>query len=64
MSTITAAPAPATRLRLTARGRRVFTTLAAAPFAAAIAFAAVSGESRSPRAMRPKALRQPSRPSR
>lgn len=49
MSTISiAAPAvhtvrSATRLRLTTRGRRVLTTLAALPLAAGIAFAALGG---------------------
>jgi len=38
-------PAPATRLRLTTRGRRVLATLVALPIAGAIAFAAVSGGS-------------------
>lgn len=42
----TAIPArPATRLRLTARGRRVLLGLAALPLAAGIAFAALSGGS-------------------
>lgn len=51
MSTISiAAPAvhpvrSATRLRLTTRGRRVLTTLAALPLAAAVAFAALGGGS-------------------
>ncbi|WP_144797223.1 LysM peptidoglycan-binding domain-containing protein [Microbacterium paludicola] len=51
MSTITVtAPSvtavrPATRLRLTARGRRVLAGLAALPLAAGIAFAAISGGS-------------------
>ncbi|WP_404475471.1 LysM peptidoglycan-binding domain-containing protein [Microbacterium aerolatum] len=49
MSTISiTAPAvrpvrPATRLRLTSRGRRVLVALAALPLAAGIAFAAISG---------------------
>jgi Tfp pilus assembly protein FimV len=47
--TVTAAstrPAlPATRLRLTTRGRRVLLTLAALPLAAGLAFAALSGGS-------------------
>ncbi|MDN3311814.1 LysM peptidoglycan-binding domain-containing protein [Microbacterium oryzae] len=37
------APAPATRLRLTLRGRRVLAGLAAAPVVAAIGFGALSG---------------------
>lgn len=36
---------PATRLRLTARGRRVLVALAALPLAAGIGFAAISGGS-------------------
>lgn len=51
MSTITFSTAaviparPATRLRLTVRGRRVLLALAALPLAAGIAFAAISGGS-------------------
>lgn len=46
MSSITfAGPVPATRLRITARGRRVLAALVALPVAAAIAFAALSGGS-------------------
>jgi hypothetical protein len=51
MSTITFSSAavlparPATRLRLTARGRRVVLAIAAVPLAAGIAFAALSGGS-------------------
>lgn len=51
MSTITFSTAaivpasPATRLRLTARGRRVVLALAAVPLAAGIAFGALSGGS-------------------
>ena len=51
MSTITFSSAavlparPATRLRLTARGRSVFLALAAVPLAIGIAFAAISGGS-------------------
>ncbi|WP_336648913.1 LysM peptidoglycan-binding domain-containing protein [Microbacterium sp. MMO-10] len=46
MSSITfAAPVPATRLRITARGRRVLAALVALPVAAGIAFAALSGGS-------------------
>lgn len=51
MSTITFSSAavvpvrPATRLRLTARGRRVVLAVAAVPLAAGIAFAALSGGS-------------------
>ncbi|WP_455905197.1 LysM peptidoglycan-binding domain-containing protein [Microbacterium sp.] len=51
MSTITFSSAavlparPATRLRLTARGRRVVLAVAAAPLAVGIAFAAISGGS-------------------
>ncbi|WOF22008.1 LysM peptidoglycan-binding domain-containing protein [Microbacterium betulae] len=43
MSTISIAQAPATRLRITARGRRVLTALAAAPLVAAIGIGALSG---------------------
>ncbi|GEK84880.1 LysM peptidoglycan-binding domain-containing protein [Microbacterium aerolatum] len=48
MSTISIAPVvrpvrPATRLRLTSRGRRVLVALAALPLAGGIAFAAISG---------------------
>ncbi|MDP3952759.1 LysM peptidoglycan-binding domain-containing protein [Microbacterium sp.] len=39
------APAAATRLRLTTRGRRLLVTLAALPVAAGIGFAALSGGS-------------------
>ncbi|MBS1698836.1 MAG: LysM peptidoglycan-binding domain-containing protein [Actinobacteria bacterium] len=43
MSSITfAGPVPATRLRITARGRRVLAALVALPVAGAIAFAALS----------------------
>ena len=46
MSSITfAGPVPATRLRITARGRRVLAALVALPVAAGIAFAALSGGS-------------------
>ncbi|MDR2323202.1 MAG: LysM peptidoglycan-binding domain-containing protein [Microbacterium sp.] len=46
MSSITfAGPVPATRLRITARGRRVLAALVALPVAAVIAFAALSGGS-------------------
>lgn len=46
MSSITfAGPVPSTRLRITARGRRVLAALVALPVAAAIAFAALSGGS-------------------
>lgn len=38
-------PAPTTRLRITARGRRLLLTLAAAPIAAGIAFSAIAGGS-------------------
>lgn len=44
MSSITfVGPVPATRLRITARGRRVLAALVALPVAGAIAFAALSG---------------------
>ncbi|CAD5140063.1 MULTISPECIES: LysM peptidoglycan-binding domain-containing protein [Microbacterium] len=48
LSTATAFPAsarPATRLRITARGRRALLALASVPLAAGIAFAAISGGS-------------------
>lgn len=46
MSSITfAGPVPATRLRITARGRRVLAALVALPVAGAIAFAALSSGS-------------------
>lgn len=50
MSTISIEPTmavrtPATRLRLTARGRRVLLALASAPVAAGIAFSALAGGS-------------------
>ncbi|MDQ4214128.1 LysM domain-containing protein [Microbacterium capsulatum] len=46
MSSITfATTAPVTRLRITARGRRVLAALVALPVAGAIAFAAMSGGS-------------------
>lgn len=46
MSSITfAGPVPATRLRITARGRRVLAGLVALPVAGAIAFAVLSGGS-------------------
>ena len=48
LSTATALPAsarPATRLRITARGRRALLALASVPLAAGIAFAAISGGS-------------------
>lgn len=46
MSSITfGAQVPATRLRITARGRRVLAALVALPIAGAIAFAALSGGS-------------------
>ena len=47
LSTATALPAPArpaTRLRITARGRRTLLALASVPLAAGIAFAAIGGE--------------------
>lgn len=43
MSTISIAQAPTTRLRITARGRRVVTALAATPLVVAIGFGALSG---------------------
>jgi LysM repeat protein len=45
VSTVTILPARPTRLRLTARGRRVLLALAAVPLAGGIAFAALSGGS-------------------
>ncbi|WP_431791030.1 LysM peptidoglycan-binding domain-containing protein [Microbacterium paraoxydans] len=48
LSTATALPAsarPATRLRITARGRRTLLALASIPLAAGIAFAAIGGGS-------------------
>ncbi|WP_396645877.1 hypothetical protein, partial [Microbacterium sp.] len=43
MSSITVTAAPTTRLRLTARGRRVFAFLAALPVVVALALAVVGG---------------------
>ncbi|GAA1957511.1 LysM peptidoglycan-binding domain-containing protein [Microbacterium aquimaris] len=43
MTAITITPQPRTRLRMTARGRRVFTALAAFPVAACVAVAVISG---------------------
>lgn len=43
MSTLSIAPAPATRLRITARGRRVLAGLAAAPLVLAIGVGVFNG---------------------
>ncbi|KAA9087258.1 LysM peptidoglycan-binding domain-containing protein [Microbacterium radiodurans] len=43
MNSSTASVAPATRLRLTVRGRRVVASIAALPVVAAVGFAVISG---------------------